>query len=258
MARACGICLARTLLGGHFARTRLRRRQDTMKQGCLFALSFFLFAVGMFGQNGAPTIKAEVKSALVWGEDGPAGAVSSVIEDPLTGNAIHKLSYGGVEVSSRLGFEGTGTDERGTFLNYTTTIVNGTDARVSLRFGGISIDGHAASPVRLVPAGKKPKKKQERQNQEELVELRKMHCITSGFLPSDNLFSADNFAKVLAVAPATALTVSSIIRDPRSYHAMLCSTAGCYPTGTIRYYVRVDNLDYVFVWPGRSAVYCGK
>jgi hypothetical protein len=229
-----------------------------MKQCCLFVLSFLLCTLGMFAQSGAPTIKAEVKSALVWGEDGPAGAVSSVIEDPLTGNPIHKLSYGGVEVSSRLGFEGMGTDERGTFLNYTTTIVNGTDARLSLRYGGISVDGHAASPVRLVPAGKKLKKKEERQNQEELVELRKMHCITSGFLPSDNLFSADSSTKILSVAPATALTVSSIIRDPRNYHSILCSTAGCYPTGTIRYYVRVDNLDYVFVWPGRSAVYCGK
>jgi hypothetical protein len=229
-----------------------------MKQCCLFVFSFLLCTLGLFAQSGAPTIKAEVKSAFVWGEDGPAGAVSSVIEDPLTGNPIHKLSYGGVEVSSRLGFEGMGTDERGTFLNYTTTIVNGTDARLSLRYGGISVDGHAASPVRLVPAGKKLKKKEEHQNQEELVELRKMHCITSGFLPSDNLFSADSSTKILSVAPATALTVSSIIRDPRNYHSILCSTAGCYPTGTIRYYVRVDNLDYVFVWPGRSAVYCGK
>jgi hypothetical protein len=232
--------------------------KEAMKQGCLFALSLFSCTVGMIAQNDARTIKVEVKSAFVWGEDDPSGAISSLVQDPLTGNAIHKLSYGGVEVSSRLGFEGLGRDEEGTFLNYTTTIVNSTEARLTLRYGGISVDGHAASPVRLVPGGKKLNKKDGRQSKEEIVELWKMHCITSGFLPSDNLFSANTSAKVLTVAPATALTVSSIIRDPRSYHSILCTTAGCYPTGTIRYYVRVDNLDYVFVWPGRSAVYCGK
>ncbi len=26
----------------------------------------------------------------------------------------------------------------------------------------------------------------------------------------------------------------------------------------MRYYLNVRNQDYVFVWPGRSAVYCGK
>jgi hypothetical protein len=201
-------------------------------------------------------IKATVMSAFVWGEDSTSGAVSSTIQDPLTGNAIHALSYAGIEVSSRIGFERVSTNEVGTFLNYATTIVNSTDSTLSVRYGGISVDGHAASPLWVVPTGKKLNKK-ERKSKPDVVELEKIHCFTSGFLSSDNFFSADASSQVLTVAPRTALTVSSVIRDPRSYHAVRCSVGGCYPTGTIRYYLRVDNTDFVFVWPGRSVVYCG-
>jgi hypothetical protein len=169
---------------------------------------------------------------------------------------MHTLSYAGVEVSSRIGFERVSTTEVGTFLNYTTTIVNSTDSTLSVRYGGISVDGHPTSPLWVVPVGKKLNKK-ERKSKPDVVELGKIHCFTSGFLSSDNFFSANASSQVLTVAPRTALTVSSVIRDPRSYHSVRCSVEGCYPTRTIRYYVRVDNKDFVFVWPGRSAVYCG-
>ena len=92
-------------------------------------ITVFAFTAGVLGQDGVPTIKAEVMSALVWGEDSPSGALSSTIRDPLTGNTIRTLSYAGIEVSSRIGFEGVGTDEARTFLNYTTTIVNSTGQR---------------------------------------------------------------------------------------------------------------------------------
>jgi len=227
-----------------------------MKQACIFVLAFLAFTPGVFGQDGMPMIKATVMSAFVWGEDSTSGAVSSTIQDPLTGNAIHALSYAGIEVSSRIGFERVSTAEVGTFLNYTTTIVNSTDSTVSVRYGAISVDGHAASPLWVVPAGKKLNKK-ERKSKPDVVELGKIHCFTSGFLSSDNFFSANASSQVLTVDPRTALTVSSVIRDPRNYHSVRCSIEGCYPTGTIRYYLRVDAKDYIFVWPGRSAVYCG-
>jgi len=195
-------------------------------------------------------------SAFVWGDDSTSGAVSSTIQDPLTGNAIHTLSYAGIEVSSRIGFEGVSTADVGTFLSYTTTIVNSTDSTLSVRYGGISVDGHAASPLWVVPAGKKLNKK-ERESKPDVVELGKIHCFTSGFLSNDSFFSANASSQVLTVAPRSALTVSSVIRDPRRYHSVRCSVDGCHPTGTIRYFLRVDNKDYVFVWPGRSAVYCG-
>jgi hypothetical protein len=228
-----------------------------MKQACIFVLAVFAFTPGVFGQDGVPMIKATVMSAFVWGEDSTSGAVSSTIQDPLTGNALHTLSYAGIEVSSRIGFERVSTAEVGTFLNYTTTIVNSTDSTLSVRYGAISVDGHAASPLWVVPEGKKLNKK-ERKSKPDVVELGKIHCFTSGFLSSDNFFSANASSQVLTVAPRTALTVSSVIRDPRSYHLVRCSVEGCYPTGTIRYYLRVDTKDYIFAWPGRSAVYCGK
>lgn len=226
-----------------------------MKQACLFVLAVLTFTPGVFGQGDAPMIKSEVMSAFVWGQDSTSGAVSSTVQDPLTGNAIRRLSYAGIQVSSRIGFERVGTYQ-GTFLNYATTIANGTDSPLSVRYGGISVDGHAASPLWIVPADKKLNKK-ERKSKPDAVELGKIHCYTSGFLSSDSFFSANATSQVLTVAPRASLTVSSVIRDPRNYHSVLCSVEGCYPTGTIRYYLRVDNKDFVFVWPGRSAVYCG-
>ena len=228
-----------------------------MKWASILVRAVLALAPCMFSQDTVPMIKANVMSAFVWGEDSTSGAVSSTIQDPLTGNALHTLSYAGIEVSSRIGFERVSTDEEGTFLNYTTTIVNSTDSTLSVRYGGTSVDGHVASPLWLVPVGKKLNKK-ERENKTDVVELGKVHCFTAGFLSKDNFFSANTSAQVLAVAPGTALIVSSIIRDPRSYHAVRCSVEGCYPTGTIRYYLKVDDKDYVFVWTGRSAVYCGE
>jgi hypothetical protein len=227
-----------------------------MKQACIFVLAVFAFAPGMFGQDDVPMIKAEVMSAFVWGADSLSGALSSTMQDPLTGTAMHTLSYAGISVSSRIGFERVSMAEVGTFLNYTTIIVNSTDSTLSVRYGGISVDGHAASPLWVVPAGKELSKK-ERKSKPDAVELGKIHCLTSGFLSSDNLFSANSSSQVLTVAPRAALTVSSVIRDPRNYHSIRCSVEGCYPTGTIRYYLTVDNRDYIFVWPGPSAVYCG-
>lgn len=230
---------------------------NTAKRGCIFVVLIFALTPGVFAQDGAPIIKSEVMSAFVWGEDSPSGAISSTMRDPRTGNTIHALSYNGIDVSSRMGFERVGANEVGIFLNYTAIIVNGTDSTVSVRYGGISVDGRAASPFWIVPLDKKLSNK-ERKSKPDAVELEKIHCITSGFLSSDNFFSANASSQVFAVAPRSALTVSSVIRDPRNYHSVRCSVEGCYPTGTMRYYLNVRNQDYVFVWSGRTAVYCGK
>jgi hypothetical protein len=60
-----------------------------MNQACVLALAVFALPPSVIGQDGIPIVKAEVMSAFVWGEDSSAGAVSSTIQDPLTGNAIH-------------------------------------------------------------------------------------------------------------------------------------------------------------------------
>lgn len=227
-----------------------------MKQVCIFVAAVFTLTPGVFGQDDVPMIRANVMSAFVWGEDSTSGAVSSTIQDPLTGNAIHTLSYAGIEVSSRIGFERVSPAEVGTFLNYVTIIVNSTDSTLSVRYGAISVDGHEASPLWVVPAGKKLNKK-ERKSKPDVVEVGKIHCFTSGFLSGDNIFSTNASSQSLTVAPRTSLAVASVIRDPRSYHSVRCSVEGCYPTGTIRYHLTVDTNDYIFVWPGRSAIYCG-
>ncbi|HKW32323.1 MAG TPA: hypothetical protein VJN92_04935 [Candidatus Acidoferrum sp.] len=212
----------------------------------------FAVASGAFGQE----IKTEVVSSFVWGEDSPSGANSSTIRDPLTGYAIHKLRYGPIEVSSRIGFERVGADEVGTYLNYSTTIINGSDSTLSVQYGGISIDGRAVSLPRVIPLGKKLSK-HERENKMSVVDPEKMQCVASGFLSHDHLFSSDRGSETLNVSPKNALTVSSVVRDPRSY-PLRCSVDGCHPIGTIRYYLTVNSQDYIFVWPGQSAVYCGK
>ena len=231
--------------------------QNSMQKACRFVLTVLMLSPRVFGQDGAPTIKSQVSSAFIWGEDSPSGAVSSTVRDPLTGNNIRKLSYAGIEVSSRIGFERAGANEPGTLLNYSTTIINSTDATLSVRYGGISVDGHAVPPLSVVPAGRKLSKK-ERTAGPDALGIGEIRCLKSGFVSADHLFSANASSQVLAVAPRSALTVSSVIRDPRTYHSVVCSVDGCLPTGTIRYYLRVDDNDYVFVWPGRSAVYCGN
>lgn len=229
------------------------RLKRTMRgRECAVLLVAFCLASRAPGQE----IKAEVVSAFVWGQDSPSGAISSTIRDPLTGHAIRKLTYGGIEVSSRIGFERVSPDEVGTYVNYTTTIVNGSDATLTVRYGGISIDGRVVSLPGVILPGEKLNK-HERENKANMVMPQKMECLSSGFLSHEHLFSADGRSQTLSVPPKTALTVSSVVRDPRSY-PLLCSVDGCHPTGTIRYYLTLNSQDYVFVWPGQSAIYCGK
>lgn len=219
---------------------------------CVLLLAVFAFASNAFGQE----IRAEVVSAFIWGEDSLSGAISSTIRDPLTGYAIHKLTYGPIEVSSQIGFERVNPDETGAYVNYRTTIVNGSDSMLSVRYGGISIDGLTVSMPWVALPGNKLNKR-ERRNKTNVVEAEKLRCFTSGFLSHDHLFSADTASKTLNISPKTALTVSSVVRDPRSY-PLLCSVEGCHPVGTIRYYLTLNSQDYVFVWPGQSAIHCGK
>jgi len=229
-----------------------------VKQIYLDAVAIFgLASLPVLAQTDLPRFKTEVKGAFVWGQDAPSGAFSSTIQDPLTGNSIHKLSYSGIEVSSRIGFERVGIDEPGTFLSHVASVINTTEEKLLVRYGGFSVDGHAASPLSVIRPGQKLNKS-ERKNRHELAELGKIHCFTSGFISGDTFFSASPSSQVVTVEPGKAVTISTLIRDPRLYHAILCSVQGCYPTGTLRFYLNVNSHDYVFVWSGRSAVYCGK
>lgn len=215
---------------------------------CLLSFSRIAFA-----QSEPSTIKVEVASAYVWGEDVSDGAVSSTILDPVTGNAIHKLSHAGLEVSVQAGFEPVGSGMAGSLLNFTATVVNNTRSKVVVSRAGASVDGHKALALSIVPGMKGIKKRDRRP----VWELGKMYCSLNGFLAGKNFFSMDNRSESFLIAPDSSLTASFVAKDPRSY-SLRCSVVGCYPTGTMRFYVTVNARDYVFVWPGRSMVYCGN
>jgi hypothetical protein len=224
-----------------------------MKQQSLVPLALFVFTLSSLAQNDVPTFKVTASSAFVWGEDSPDSAKSSVIFDPLTGNSIYRLSHAGIEVSSRMGYERVSSSEAGKLLNYTTTVTNNTDSDLAVRYGGASIDGRAALPLTIAPSNKGFSK----HDRKDVWELARMHCFKTGFASSENLFSAQASSQTFTVRPKTAMTISSVTKDPRS-SPLLCSLDGCHVTGTIRYYIRVNSRDYVFVWPGRSVVYCGE
>ena len=206
-----------------------------------------------FAQSELPTFRTEATNALVWGEDNRSGAVSSSIRDPVTGHAIHKLNHAGVEVSSRVGFERVGSGEAVELLSFATTIVNTTESEVSVRLGGASVEGHVALPLSVVLT----KKGLNKRKRKEVWELASMHCFSSGFLPKEEFFSPNASSMAFTVTPNQALTVSFVTKDPR-YSSLSCSVEGCYPKGTMRFSVTVNATDFVFIWPGRTMVYCGR
>jgi len=224
-----------------------------MKRQWLIAVVCLAFTVASFAQDDLPTFKAGAKSALVWDKDLPDSFSSTSVWDPLTGHELHKLSHGGIEVTSRMGYERVSSGEVGKLLNYTTTIANHTDADVTVQHGGASVDGHVAVPLRVVPTSKNMRKR-DRQN---TWALNAMYCFKTGFASIDHYFSEETLTNSFTVPPQTAMTISAVVKDPRT-HAVLCSVDGCQITGTIRYYITVNGKDYVFVWPGKSVVYCGK
>jgi hypothetical protein len=220
----------------------------------IFAVTLFIFAsLFTYAQDDVPVFKTEAASAFVWGEDGLSGAVSSSVTDPVTGNAIHKLSHGGVEVSSRAGFERVGSGKAGEVLSFATTIVNNTESELSVRHGGASVDGRITLPLPVVFAKVGLSKRQRNQ----VWDLASMNCFSSGFLPDEVFLSPNASSKVLAVTPKNSLTVSFVVKDPRNY-SVICSAGGCFPKGTIRFFVTINATDFIFVWPGKEVVYCGK
>jgi len=227
--------------------------RNTMGRILAVTLAVLALTSFSFAQDDPPIFKAKAASAFVWEEDDPSGAVSSSIRDPGTGNAIHKLSHGGIEVSSRAGFERISTGEAGELLTFATTIVNNTDLALTVRPGRASFDGHLALPLSIVLSKKGLGKKERAQT----WELARMHCFTSGSFPIQYFFSPNSSSPAFIVNPKTALTVSFVTRDPRNY-SVRCSLEGCFPKGTMRFSVTVNATDFVFVWSGRDVVYCGR
>jgi len=224
-----------------------------MRHTLAVTLAVFALTLLSCAQDEIPVFKTEAASAFVWGEENSSGAVSSSVRDPVTGNAIHKLRHGGIEVSSRAGFERIDSGGTGELLSFTTTIVNNTESELSVRHGGASVDGRVALPLPVVVTKKGLGKRERNQ----VWELDSMNCFSSGFLPPQAFFSPNASSRALTVTPKKTLTVSFVIKDPH-YNSVLCSVEGCYPKGTTRFSLTVNATEFVFIWPGRSMVYCGK
>lgn len=226
-----------------------------MRPAILAALSSLALHGCALAQSDLATFKVDVPSAFVWGHDTPTGAKSWSTKDPVTSAEILKLSHEGVEVSSRMGFEKLYPQAAVELISFTTTIVNNTQATLSVESGGISVDGRLTSLLSVVASRKN--RKNEFENGAGTVESGSLYCFTSGFLSSENFLSRIGPQPTLVVAPGGALAVSGVIEDPRHY-SMLCSLDGCFPKGSIRYAIRVGSHEYVFIWPGHSIVNCGK
>ncbi len=227
--------------------------RTTMRCTLAVTLGVLGLTLPTFAQSDPPTFKATTTSAFVWEEDSPSGAVSSSIRDSVTGHVIHKISHRGIEVSSRAGFESLGPGKTGEFLTFTPTILNHTNSEISVRPAGASFDGHLALPLSIVPLKKGFGEKE----QKSPWALAKMHCFASGYFPSENFFSLTPPSDVFTVTPETTLTVSFVTKDPRNY-SILCSVEGCYPKGILRFSITVNATDFVFIWPGRDVVDCGR
>ena len=245
------IDVARIKVGSVASRTMAQCRARVVNRMPMLTVACLLLTLSTSAQDNIPTFKTETRSSLVWDEAVLNDDAISTIRDPLTGNEIHKLSYGGIEVSSRLGYERVSPETAGKLLNYMTTIANNTDADVSVRYGGASVDGRIASPLPVAPTTSGLSKNERK----DLWDMGKMHCFRTNFASSDQLFSATQSGQTFTVHAKSAATISFVTLDPRNYSA-LCSIDGYHLKGTVRYYITVDRRDFVFVWPGRSIVDC--
>lgn len=214
-----------------------------------------IFSLRVFSQADVPTFKTAVRSTFIWGEDVPAGGISSAIKDPLTGAEIRELKHNDVEVSSRMGFEKLRPEDVAEFIAYSTTIVNNTEKELVVEQGGITVDGHLAAPLSLDSSSQHVKKRSNEGTGE--VHIRNLYCFRSGNLPIENVFPLAQPSSAVIIGPKSSSILSGVIRDPRHY-PLLCSSDGCFPKGIVRYSIRVGGHDYIFAWNGRSVANCGR
>ena len=226
----------------------VRRRVIAVTLSAMFALTLLTSA-----QDNVPIFKAQATSAFVWSEENLAGAVSSSLQDPLTGNEIRRISHEGIEVSSQARFELASLGQSGELMSFTTIIANSTNSELSVTQAAANVDGYTALPF---PVGLAAKEFSNR-GRNQARETASLNCLT-GELPSRELPSYSKAtSETVVVDPGKSATISFVTKDPRNY-SMLCSIEGCYPKGAIRFIVTVNSTDFVFVWAGRDMVYCGK
>lgn len=228
-----------------------------MRRLAMLACFALMFNCRASPQEDVPKFAVEVRNTFIWGEDVPAGAISSSVKEPLTGAEILTLKHGGIAVTSRMGFEKLHPEDVTEFIVYSSTIINNTNSELTVEAGGIAVDGHLASPLSVNSGIKRAKQSRDSKNKDS-VDIRNLHCFESGTLSSENFFSPrQRTSSSMLVEAKGSFTVSGVIRDPRSY-PLLCTVDGCFPKGTIRYSIRVGSHEYIFSWNGHSLLNCGK
>lgn len=249
-----------------------RRSSRTLPSDALRAqilLIAVLFAVFLpapnVAQESTPAFRTEAESAFVWGQDAPHGAVSSIAQDPLTGRILHKLSYNGVEVSSRLGYEGEWLadskwlDHPYDVVISVTTVVNDTSAPVSVFYGGATADGHE-----VIVIGEKSSKQVPYLARKSWHEL---SCIQNGSVPSEVVILSGEQGEVVILAGEQGRSQRGISHSTDHWNVQPGSSRDASAVTAIqrpnraaeyRYFVRVNNKDFVFPWRMVEAQLCGN
>lgn len=223
------------------------------RHGVVIVIAILALASFTNAQDNVPIFKAEATSAFVWGEDNLAGADSSTVQDPLTGNEIREITHGGIEVSSQARFELAGPGQAGELVSFTTTIVNSTNSGLSVTQAGASVDGYIALPFPIGLA----EKQIINQGHSQAREKASLNCLTGGLSSREPLSNSNASLETVIVDPGKSATISFVTKDPRNY-SVLCSIEGCYPKGAIRFVVTVESTDFVFIWAGRDMSHCAK
>jgi hypothetical protein len=224
-----------------------------MRPADYFILFTLILATYSLAQDDVPIFKTESRSAFVWGEDVPSGAVSSLLKDSLTGSTILKLKHGGIEVNSRIGFERQ-QGQIAEFIAYTTTIINNSNKILQVKYGETTIDGRIVTPLSVFSGITHRRGKRVPPNS---VDTAALYCFSSGFLTDNNFFPLPEQSRNLTVEAQRSVTVSTVIKDPRHY-PILCSRDGCLPKGTVAYSIGVGSYDFIFIRPARTLANCGK
>jgi hypothetical protein len=227
-----------------------------MKKLATLACFVLMFNFWANSQADVPKFTVEVRNSFIWGEDVPAGAISSSIKEPLTGAEILTLKHDGIAVTSRMGFEKLHPEDSTEFIVYASTIVNNTSTEMTVESGGIAIDGRLVSPLSMDSSIKGMKPRHSNQGKD-VVNIRNLNCFGSGSLSSESFFPMQPSASTMLVQPQSSLTVSVVVRDPR-HSPLLCTIEGCFPKGTIRYSIHVGRHEYIFSWNGHSLMNCGR
>jgi hypothetical protein len=227
-----------------------------MRKLATLACFVLLFNFRANSQADVPKFAVEVRNTFIWGEDVPAGAISSSVREPLTGAEILTLKHDGIAVTSRMGFEKLHPEDAAEFIVYASTIVNNTSTELTVESGGIAIDGHLVSPL-STDSSIKGTKQRHSNGGKDVVNVRSLNCFGSGSLASENFLPAQQNSPAMLVKPQSSLTVSVVVRDPRHY-PLLCTAEGCFPKGTIRYSIHVGRHEYIFSWSGHSLMNCGR